>query len=342
MKPRALLLFGGGLVLTFIVFTLIRQPSAPLQHLSGTTMGTITYHVKYTGPAALSLEEVDSLLEAFNQSLSTYLPDSEISQANTTGALTFRSPFFYPVLQRSQEIFVHTKGAFDPTVGPLIQAWGFGPSDKNTDMDSAKVDALLSTVGFGDLSFDDTSLRLPTGYQIDFSAIAKGYAVDIVGVLLEKKGIFNYMVEIGGEVRCRGQNASDKSWTVGIEDPTVRIDEQKILAIVNLRDRSLATSGNYRNYYKVEDRLFAHIVDPRTGFTAAHRLLSASVFAEDCMTADAYATACMVLGLEDSKRLIDQLAIDAILVYQDDDGTLNSFVSEGIAPYVSLNKAKKP
>ena len=137
-------------------------------------------------------------------------------------------------------------------------------------------------VGFDQVSFDDNRVTVPENFQIDFSAIAKGYAVDVVAELLEEKGIENYMVEIGGEVRCRGENDENKAWSLGIEDPTVATSEQRLLAIVRLKDRSLATSGNYRNYYERGGKVFAHIIDPRTGYTAKHNLLSASVFASDC------------------------------------------------------------
>lgn len=304
-------------------------------------MGTIVYNVKYMGSGEeVSKSEADSILKAFNQSLSTYIPDSEISDLNNAGKLTYRSTYFYPVLEKSKEIYGKTNGTFDPTVGPLIGAWGFGPDKQIPEMDSAIVDSLMKVIGFDKLIFDEAQISLPSNHQIDFSAIAKGYAVDLVGELLEKKGIDNYLVEIGGEVRCRGKNDKQKSWSLGIEDPTVDINEQKLLAVVRLKDLSLATSGNYRNYYEKDGRIFAHIIDPRTGYTAQHNLLSASVFAEDCMTADAFATAFMVLGLEESKRIMNNENIDAILIYQDESGGLKSFVSEGIQPFVELNKAK--
>ena len=304
-------------------------------------MGTIVYNVKYLGvPGEVKKGEVDSVLRAFNQALSTYIPDSEISELNSVGELTFRSAYFHEIMLKSKELFDKTDGTFDPTVGPLIGAWGFGPEKQIPDLDSATVDSLLSVTGFEDLSFDMEKATLPVGYRLDFSAIAKGYAVDIVGELLEKVGIENYLVEIGGEVRCRGLNSQGKSWSLGIEDPTVALNEQALLAIVRLKDLSLATSGNYRNYYEKEGKIYAHIIDPRTGYNATHNLLSASVFSSDCMTADAYATAMMVLGLEGSKKLVDNENIEAILVYQAPDGSLKSYVSSGIQPFVELNKAK--
>lgn len=341
MNKRALLVFGIGLLVAFVVFTISRQGAPKTQLISGQTMGTIIYNVKFIGDGSEVLkEEIDSVLHAFNQSLSTYIPSSEISRLNDSTSLAFESTYFYPVLARSKEIFEATEGTFDPTVGPLIQAWGFGPEKQIPQLDSAKVDSLRDLSGFDLVDFDKNGVSMPDFFQLDFSAIAKGYAVDLVGELLEVNGVSNYLVEIGGEVRCRGVNDEDKSWSLGIEDPTVSLDEQKLLAIVRLKDLSLATSGNYRNYYEKDGKIYAHIIDPRTGYTAQHNLLSASVFASDCMTADAYATGLMVLGLEKSKEIISRDNIDAILIYRDQAGALKSYVSPGIQPFVELNKAK--
>lgn len=341
MNKKALLIFGIGLVVAFITFTILRKDAPLLRVITGQTMGTIVYNVKFMGSGEeVSKEEVDELLVAFNQSLSTYIPDSEISTLNKTGRLTYKSEFFYPVLKRSKEVFEKTEGTFDPTVGPLIQAYGFGPDKQVPELDSMAVDSLLKVVGFAQVSFDESQVSQPASYQLDFSAIAKGYAVDAVAELLEGSGVENYLVEIGGEVRCRGNNDEGKSWSLGIEDPTVERNEQKLLAIVRLKDRSLATSGNYRNYYERDGRIYAHIIDPRTGYTSKHMLLSASVFASDCMTADAYATAFMVMGLEASKQVVATNDIDALLVYQEVDGSIKSYVSEGIRPYLELNMAE--
>lgn len=340
-RIRTLLIFGIVLVVAFLVTTYLRKDEPRLQHITGQTMGTIIYNVKFIGqPGEVLKSEIDDELIAFNQSLSTYIPDSEISMLNKKGKLEYQSEYFYPVLSRSAEIFEKTDGAFDPTIGPLIQAWGFGTNKVIPDLDSSQVDSLRLISGFEKVIFDETGVSLPSDFNIDFSAVAKGFAVDVVGQLLEEKGIVNYLVEIGGEVRCRGVNDEDKSWSLGIEDPLVEREEQKLLAIVRLKDISLATSGNYRNYYQKDGYIYAHIIDPRTGFNAKHNLLSASVFTPDCMSADAYATAFMVLGLEESKRVMEREGIEGILIFQDADGSLKSHVSEGISPFVELNKAK--
>jgi thiamine biosynthesis lipoprotein len=164
---------------------------------------------------------------------------------------------------------------------------------------------------------------------VDFSAIAKGYGVDLVGEFLESKGITDYMVEIGGEVRAAGSNPKGEPWIIGIEDPVVAQEERKLLATVRLKNRSMATSGNYRNYYEENGRIIAHTIDPKTGFSCKNDLLSASVFAPDCMTADAFATAFMVLGVERSKEILANANLDAFLIFYE-NGKIKTYASEGI------------
>ena len=339
MKKIPLLIFGMALILAFAFYTYVNKDVKSMNHISGVTMGSIVYNVKFKGGATILKEEIDQLLTDFNQSLSTYVSDSEISEFNQTGNFSYRSDYFLPVLEISNEVFEATSGAFDPTIGPLVQAWGFGNGKQVPDLDSSMVDSLKSIIGFENVTYDLLSVSMPVNYQLDFSAIAKGYAVDVIGEFLEREGVEDYLVEIGGEVRCRGLNDQLKSWSLGIEDPTVKKDVRKILAIVRLNNRSLATSGNYRNYYEKDGQLYAHIIDPRTGYTATHNLLSASVFAADCMKADAYATAFMVMGLEQSKKVLNQQSnLDAILVFRDVNGKLETYVSDGIKPFVEKNK----
>ena len=340
MNKKRLIIFGTGLVIAFITVSYLRSDAPGLHHITGQTMGTITYNVKYVGQEVEGLDkEISNELVAFNASLSTYIPTSEISILNKAGSFEFKSGYFLPVLQKSYEIYVNTNGTFDPSIGPLVQAWGFGPDKRIPDLDSVTIDSLRSITGFDKVKFDEESVSLPANFQIDFSAIAKGYAVDVVSGVLESREIKDYLVEIGGEVRCRGVNDDRKPWSLGIENPMVSENEQQLIAIVRLKNRSLATSGNYRNYYEKKGKVFTHIIDPRTGYTANHNLLSASVFAVDCMTADAYATAFMVLGFDYSKKLISSPDLDAILIYRSDEGKIESFVSEGIRPFLEMNNA---
>ena len=189
--------------------------------LTGTTMGPIPYSIKYMDLEARNFQvEIDSVLEAFNNSLSTYIPSSEISRFNNEDEFEFETDLFFPVLKASKEVFENTKGAFDPTVGPLVNAWGFGPN-KKTQMDSSKVDSILQYVGFNKIVFDHHHAKKQQGMSLDFSAIAKGNGVDIVGKYLRSKNIENYMVEIGGEVACQGLSPKDTLWAIGVQRPAM-------------------------------------------------------------------------------------------------------------------------
>jgi len=308
-----------------------------LVHFSGTTMGQIGYNVKYYHPKGADLKaSVDSLLHVWNQSLSTYISNSEISVFNNTDhCFTFKSKYFYPVLKTSKTVYENTDGAFDPTVGPLVNAWGFGP-DKSISPDSILIDKLMPLVGFNKIHFDKDEVckDLPE-MKLDFSAIAKGYAVDVVADFLESKGIKHLLVEIGGELLCKGTKEGDIPWRTAIEDPGVKVYEQKILAVVDITDRAIATSGNYRNYYVHEGKKYAHTIDPDTGYPVQHSLLSASIFADDCRTADAYATAFMVMGVKKGLEVLkNNPGIDAYLIYENENGLLDTYASPGIKNFI--------
>ena len=303
-------------------------------------MGTITYNVKYRAiDPFVSKLNIDPILRAFNQSLSTYIPSSEISQLNQAGRLDNPSALFTAVVIKSKEVFEKSQKTFDPTVGPLVNAWGFGPDKEPNIPDSTAVATLLSQTGFGRIKIEEHVVSMDSGMFLDFSAIAKGYAVDVLADYLEAQGVRHYMVEIGGEVRAKGINEKEKTWSIGIEDPLVAQDESRLLAIIRLSDKAMATSGNYRNYYRVGGRTIAHTIDPRTGYNTDHHLLSASVFAADCITADAYATAFMVLGLKGAQEVAQKEGLDVFLVYQKENGELASFASSGLQPYIELNNA---
>lgn len=306
--------------------------------ISGTTMGTIGYNISYMHPDMLDLsEEIDSLLKVWNQSMSTYINDSEISRFNSDSCFSFESQYFYPVLEKSKEVYENTNGAFDPTVAPLVNAWGFGP-EENANPDSTMIDSLMQYVGFDKIFFDKNKVcKKVKGVELDFSAIAKGYAVDVVADFIKSKGITDLMVEIGGELICFGKNDEGNDWRMGIEDPRVHIDEQKLFAIASISGLAIATSGNYRNYYVKDSVVYSHTMDPKTGYSVHRNILSASVFADDCMTADAYATAFMVSGVERSKEILaEQDELEAFLIYTTEEGELDYYVTEGIRAKIEV------
>ena len=341
-------------------------------------MGTY-YSIKYFGKSGtIFKKEIDLLLVDFNNALSTYIAESEISLFNNNDSIhKFSSTYFYPVLQKSYEVFHYTKGAFDPTVMPLVNAWGFGFIEAEMP-DSDAVDSLLQYVCFDSIYFDSLSIRKPKpGFMLDFSAIAKGYGVDVIAAFLRSRNIDNYLVEIGGEVACMGKNKDGKVWTIGIISPPMppspsesekrrngetekrgrQVTDSSIHRFTDsgggrcpvdiepaLRDgglgfrvafkldnKAIATSGNYRNYYIKEGLKYAHTIDPKTGYPVEHNLLSVSVFAEDCMTADAFATAFMVVGKDKAIEIIKHRDdLEAYFIFEDDKGKINSFMTEGL------------
>ncbi len=333
------------ILLVYIVYKMRQNETPPLQmvEISGTTMGTIGYSVKYFNEDGENFaDEIDTLLKVWNLSLSTYISGSEISRFNReSDCFEFESEYFLPVLITSKEVYENSNGAFDPTVGPLVNAWGFGP-DKSMVPDSSSVNSLLHLVGFNKIQFDENQVcKESAGIKLDFSAIAKGYAVDVISDFLIAKGIKNHLVEIGGELICKGTKLDDKPWRTAIEDPTVEVYERKILAIVELKDRAVATSGNYRNYYVRDGVKYVHTINPETGYPISQKLLSASVFADNCMLADAYATAFMVMGVEKAKSLLEKnKTLDAYLIYSGDNGEIKTVITDGIANKIERLDAK--
>ncbi|UZD21267.1 FAD:protein FMN transferase [Algoriphagus halophytocola] len=305
--------------------------------LSGPTMGT-TYHITYLDADSRDLQpSIDSLLVVFNQSLSTYIPDSELSKFNQGDTLDFNLPYLLPVLETSKTVYEKTDGAFDPTVGPLVNIWGFGPTGPELK-DSVDIKLLLNTVGFDKVEFDQNQLRKKVpGIYLDFSAIAKGYGSDVVAEFLKSKGISNYLVEIGGELVAHGVNEKGELWKVGVNRPEESANAADLISIIALQDRGMATSGNYRNFYVRDSVKISHTINPATGYPVNHTLLSATVLAENCMTADAYATAMMVMGKEKALALDSAVSeIDVFLIFDDGNGGFKTFASEGLKPFLSF------
>ncbi|MHA7129625.1 FAD:protein FMN transferase [Algoriphagus namhaensis] len=304
---------------------------------SGQTMGT-TYSITYLDAEGRDFKKgVDSLLLLFNSSLSTYLPDSELSRFNRQDTLAYELPFMLPILKKSQEVYEKTNGAFDPTVGPLVNIWGFGPGGP-VMKDSVDISRMLRSVGFEKIQFDENRIiKADSSIYLDFSAIAKGYGVDVVADFLEQKGIANYLVEIGGDLAVKGVNDRGELWKLGINRPEEESSAADIYSIVALQDKGMATSGNYRNFYMRDSIMISHTISPETGYPVRHGLLSATVIAGDCMTADAYATAMMVMGTEAAITLDEELSeLEVFLIYSDGQGGFAYYVSESLAPYLSF------
>ncbi len=305
-----------------------KQAELPYIALEGETMGTY-YKITYSDSLDRNFQaEIEQFLQDFNDEVSTYIPTSTISQFNQAEKSLDVSgkQYFLGNLQKSREVFEKSGGTFDPTVMPLVNYWGFGYTPKKpvNQVDSATVDSLLQFVGMEMLTLENGILKKEkASVQLDFSAVAKGYAIDEIAKLLENKGVQNYLIDIGGEARAKGKNARGTVWTVGINVPKEEAGLTEIQTAVELSGRSIATSGNYRNFYEVEGVKYGHEINPDTGFPERTSLLSASVFADDCATADAYATAFMIMGLDRAYQLATQLPeIEAYFIYGAPDGSL--------------------
>lgn len=312
--------------------------------IRGETMGTY-YQITYRDSLERDLQPgIDSLLLAINEEVSTYIDSSVISRFNQSVdglQLTGTERHFIINLMKSREVHALSEGAFDPTVMPLVNYWGFGYTGKNpvTRVDSLEVGRLRRLVGLSRItgvdSLGPSMLRKPDpGMQLDFSAIAKGYGVDQVGAYLESHGVKDYLVDIGGEALARGLSPRGAAWRIGINLPSEEAGLADLYSSVEIRDKALATSGNYRNLYESNGVKFSHTINPFTGFPERRYLLSASIVADDCMTADALATTCMVLGLERSRELIEGLSgVDAYLIFSAEDGSMAVWASTGMAAY---------
>lgn len=300
-------------------------------YVRGEAQGT-TYNITYSAPEKTNYKnEIDSLFKAVDQSLSTYVPGSIISRINRNDTGVVADKYFIDVFRKAQEISQQTNGAFDVTVAPIVNAWGFGFT-KRARIDSATIDSLLRFVGYQKIKLEGGAIvKTNPGMMLDFNAIAQGYTVDLLSSFLESKGINNYLVELGGEVRTKGKKNNGEDWKIGIDQPNeTYTDGRPLKAIVSLKNKALATSGNYRKFYVENGRKYAHIIDPHTGYPAKHNLLSATVIANDCMTADAFATAFMVMGLEKAKQFLSkdkQLGLEVFFIY-DEQGTWKTYTSE--------------
>lgn len=314
------------------------QPQKPYYEKNeGQAHGTF-YHITYESEDKKNYhEELRINMQRIDKSLSTYDDVSVISRINKNDESVVPDHHFLNVFHRSQEISKHTHGAFDITVAPLVNAWGFGFTEPQKT-DSTSLVTILKNVGYEKVIIEDNKLiKASPNMQLDASAIAKGYSVDQASLLLEKKGIKNYMVEIGGEVRVKGVNPDGKPWRVGIDEPSENnpINNRKLQRIIQITDKALATSGNYRQFYEKNGKKYTHTINPKTGYPVQHNLLSASVLAADCMTADAYATAFMVLGFHASMDIVKNTPeLDAYFILNGDtDSTYRVEYSDGMKNY---------
>lgn len=305
------------------------------QTSQGEIFGT-TYHVRYNSTQNLD-KEIEQELFRVDTIFSLFKENSLLSRFNRGEDKGKGNTLFAEVIKLSLEISNETEGAFDITVAPLVNAWGFGFKNKQP-LSNQQVDSLQKLVGFQHLSFNGKELTkdIPN-LQIDCGAIAKGYAVDRIAKLLSDKGCQNYMVEIGGEVVVKGNNDKGEKWKIGINKPTQHAlpTEEDLQTLLSLTNCGIATSGNYRNFYIKDGKKYAHSIDPKTGYPVQHSLLSATVITQSCAKSDALATAFMVMGLDKAKAFVEtHKDIQVYFIYADEKGNYQVWMSDGMKPLI--------
>lgn len=335
---------------SFNKVTEAKIPNLKSQSFTGKTMGT-TYSIKYSifpSQKEVTKNTIDSILVSINEGVSTYIPTSTVSRLNKAGKEGIRikmnsypDQHFIVNYFTSVDINKKTNGAFDPSVMPLVNYWGFGYEGKNpvTEIDSSKVKDLLNYVGMNNFTVevkkDGISFKKKDARAtLDFSAIAKGYAVDYIANHLNSKGILSYMVEIGGEVKTKGKNDNGEPWKLGVNKPEENASPTDIQVIVSPKDKALASSGNYRNYHKLNDISYGHEINPKTGFPHQTDILSASVIHESCTEADAYATAFMIMGKDRTLKFVNYNHHLEVCLIVKEKGELKEIYSEGFKEYL--------
>lgn len=337
---------AAALMLAALFFScdLLREEIA----FTGSTMGT-TYQVKlvtgyFSGSEGLQ-QKIDARLKEINQSMSTYLPDSEISRFNsltTAGESIPVSDDFLQVMRTARKIFEMSGGAWDGTVDPLVRLWGFGRGPNSPGIpDEEQLQQQLQHVGFDFIRILDSGELAKTqpAVTLDLGSIAKGFGVDQIAALLQAEGHTDFLVEIGGEVYAAGSRIDGKPWRIGVNHPGKDAPIHKIYRVAELSNRALATSGDYRNFFEIDGRLYSHVIDPRTAYPVANGVVSVTVTAESCTLADGLATAVMVMGHRQGLALVQRLeGVECLIVVQAPDGSFTDHVSSGFPPDIFYKK----
>ena len=299
-------------------------------HNIGFAQGT-TYSIKYLCTKGTDYQiSIDSIFSKIDSSLSTYVPYSIISKLNKGELDVVLDSHFIRVFNASKLIAEQSNGALDCTVNSLVELWGFGSKDTTSNVSDQSVQDAIQYTGYQNVQIEDSLLVMPPKFSLNFNAIAQGYTVDVIAHFLQSKNLNDFLIEVGGELRASGVNASNQWWKVGVDKPIKKPDpSDRFQVVIDLENKSLATSGNYRNFYVKNGQIYSHTIDPISGYPVNHTLLSATVVANSCMMADAYATAFMVMGVDSVKSFLEvHPEIDAFLVFGDNQ-TWNSWSSQG-------------
>jgi len=341
-KKRRLLICSAIISITFGCSS--NKASIPGFEISGETQGTTYSIIVAEDQLNFTQIEIDALLKRFDDALSTYVNDSKISQLNnSTEDFSFidSEGFFKTCYTNSRDVYEASNGMFDPSVFPLIEGWGFF-KHIDTPLIQTKIDSILTFVSFDEnklhkIVFSNDSVlftKLDPRFKLDFNAIAQGQSIDVLYDFLESKGHENFYVEVGGELRVKGTNRDGEKWRIGIDTPkelNSGTGTRSISGILNIENKAVATSGNYRNFYEKDGKKFSHTLNPKTGYPVKHNLLSATVITDNCALADAYATVFMVIGLEKTRAFLAETKrnLEAVLIYEDEKGKLSSFSTKG-------------
>jgi thiamine biosynthesis lipoprotein len=339
LRTRNILYSLFLLIAITAVYMYRQQRNVPVK-IEGKTMGT-TYHITYFDQQKRNFKpQIDSLLAAVNAGINTYQKDSEVTLFNNAaGSVKFKLPYFREILERSKPIVEASKGAFDPTVMPLVNAWGFGPAQPLYG-EIPDVDSIRAFVGFDKIGFNKDSVwKTDARVQLDFGGIGQGYGADVIAAFLKQKGITDMLVEIGGEGMACGLNRqTGKPWQIGILDPNSTRSNRLFKAYVYLQNESFTTSGGYFNYREINGRKYTHTIDPQTGYPVNNPLLSVSVFTKDATSADGWATALMVMGPDKARKTLDQHKdMQGILMYSNDKGEMEVYVTPGLSDRIKIN-----
>ena len=317
-------------IFLLILFSCVSFDNTILVTNSGEAQGSY-YHIKYMSNDGEDYSfQIDSIFKEVDSSLSVYKDYSLISKLNRGEELKIDT-LFNAVFLAAQQVFFESEGSFDCSIFPLVDTWGFYKHNLGDSLkiDSVRVRRILDDVGFQKVHLIGDSLVMPKNMCLDFNSIGQGFTVDLIGLYLEKKNISNYLIEVGGEILAKGKNDKGNIWRIGIDKPMENIDlNDRFQFILDLENKALATSGNYRKFYKKNGVKYSHTINPFTGFPVQNRILSATVIHDECMLADAYATAFMVMGLQQTKQFVEQYSdVEIYLVYTDRNGAWKTYLS---------------
>jgi len=321
----------------FIVlgFSSCQAPTYEKMYINGLAQGTYYAITYYDYQSRDFQNDVDSLLAAFDLSVSVYQPNSIVSKVNRNERDVVLDDWFIGNFELSQEISEETEGSFDMTIAPLANVWGFGTFEKPDSINVALIDSLKQFVDYRKVALKNGAvLKENPGIQLNFNAIAQGYAVDVLADYFVEQGIDNLLIDLGGEIIAKGEKPNGDSWKIGIEIPEENAESRFYNSIVHLKNEAVATSGNYRKFYEIDGVKYAHSLDPKTGYPVKHSLLSTTVIAKTAAIADAYATAFMVLGVDKSLKLAEKHPDLKVYLIYDDNGLMKSAMSANFQQYI--------